>query len=369
MEVRLSTIQDVLSNSWKLQKPPEGRFEESERRKKQERRLRLLRQSGHLGNDRSGSVYSRATTVEDLDGAYRLVHDVYVEMGYITKQINGLRMRPFELCPENATFVAKTSSHSIIGAISVIADSSDLGLPSDAVFKKEIDAVRGHGGKVCEMSNQAVLREFRRLGPGGELMRCAWAYAVAHDLTDVICAVTPQLIPLYETICFEQISSVKQYSDTTQDDVVLMCMPNIHLRSKDAKYYSDEIYKQLIDYYYTDNPYFGSIPIWDLLNQRMFNNEAAVATLLGKCPDAVLDSAVMDSLYQRLGDIFLPAQADVENKGISKQRRKMKWKDVGDLMTVEEKRAQSDLGADADFVFSDRMSRVSPAADSSDKTI
>ena len=329
---------------------------DAESRKRQERRLRLLRQSGHLGNDRSGAAYCRAMTSGELESAYRLVHDVYVEMGYILRRQNGLRMRAFELCPETATFVAKTPSCGIIGSISVIVDSPDLGLPSDKVFKEEIDAFRREGRRVCEMSNQAVLKEFRRLGPGGELMRCAWAYAVSEERTDVICAVTPQLVSLYETICFEQVGPVKSYSEDTGDETVLMRMADIHLRPQDPRYETDEIYRRLIDYYYTDNPHFRGVPKWNLLNQRLFSDEFAVAGLFGKCPDVLGDMRVSDSLHRRLGHIFELSQLAVE-RDAERKCRKVKWQ--GDSASMrQEKQIHTYFGIHADLVPSMKSSAV-----------
>ena len=323
---------------------------DTDARKRQERRLRLLRQSGHLGNDRSGATYSRAVTSGELESAYRLVHDVYVEKGYIPKQQNGLRMRHYELCPETATFVANTPSHAIIGTISVIVDSFDLGLPSDNVFKEEIDVIRREGRRVCEMSNQAVLKEFRRLGPGGELMRCAWAYAVAEGQTDVVCAVTPQLVSLYETICFDQVGQVKRYSEDTGDETVLMRMADIHLRPQDPRYETDQIYRQLIDYYYTDNPYFSGVPAWNLLNQRLFSDEFAVAGLFGKCPEVLGDSRVSESLHRRLGHVFELSQLAVERDAARRKCRKVQWQTGGESLR-QEQQIHAYFGTHADLVL------------------
>lgn len=339
----MDTKAENLVNTVSLDHRPQDATDDEALRKKQERRLRLLRQSGHLGNDRSGAVYTQATDVRDLENAFRLVHDIYVEMGYIPRQKNGLRMRHFEFCSETATFVARTASHSIIGAISVIQDSPDFGLPSDYVFKQEIDEFRKEGRRVCEMSNQAVLKEFRRLGPAGELMRCAWAFAVANDQTDVICAVSPQLVSLYETICFEQVGPKKSYSDSVDDEVVLMRMPDIQYRPSDPRYHSDAIYKQLIDYYYLENPHLGNMSIWRMLNQQMFSEEFGMASLLGKCPEILLNHAVSESLHRRLGNIFELSQLALEKKSDFRACRKVRWTGDSDALKAE-KTAQSHFG-------------------------
>ncbi len=322
-----------------LEKPAEqedfssNTIESSERvdaSKKQERRIRLMQHAGHFGNDRSGAVYQRATNARDLEEAYRVVHDVYVTMGYMTKQQNGLRMRPFEFCPETATFVAKDMLGSVIGTISVIEDSPDLGLPSDCVFKEEIDQIRGPNKKICEMSNQAVLKKYQRLGTAGELMRCAGAYAFTSQNTDIICVISPHLVALYETLFFEQMGPVKRYSDVVEDNVVLMRMSDIQTRREDPRYYMDEAYRKFVDCYYNDNPYLAAMKDWNVQNIRMFNEEFDIAGLFGKCPEVVLNHEVSEALHKRLGNIFILSQLAADKSGPPQSENRVRQKTGGE---------------------------------------
>jgi hypothetical protein len=102
----------------------------------------LLKRAGLVGEKKSSCVHGRATTAVELEQAYRLVYQVFVDRGFVIPSATGLRMRPYELCPETATFISKSSSSSVVGVMSVLEDSLDLGLASDIAFKAELDEIR-----------------------------------------------------------------------------------------------------------------------------------------------------------------------------------------------------------------------------------
>jgi ribosomal protein S18 acetylase RimI-like enzyme len=225
-------------------------------------RLKLLKSLGFFGNDRSESVYERVTSPRDLESAYRLVHDIYVDTGYIDPHPNGLRLRHFECSPDTATFVARAPSRAIarapsramVGVLTVIMDSPDFGLPSDSIYQKEIDQIRREGGVLCEFSNQVVLPPYRRRGPRAELMRCALAYAFSQGATDIVCAVTPSVAPFYESMAFQQVGEVRSYSKNIDDPVVLIRESQIQTRGQTSHLLEDEVYGALVRYMYSDNP-------------------------------------------------------------------------------------------------------------------
>ncbi|MCK4625963.1 MAG: hypothetical protein KAV00_11675, partial [Phycisphaerae bacterium] len=64
--------------------------------------MALLKRTGLFSNDTQGAEIIRATTLEDLIGAYRLTHDMFVQQGYIHPNESGIRVRSFEALPETA---------------------------------------------------------------------------------------------------------------------------------------------------------------------------------------------------------------------------------------------------------------------------
>jgi hypothetical protein len=89
----------------------------------------LLKRCGLFGDDTYGALIRRAETLDELRQAYRLVHDAYVEAGYIQPHSSRMRARVFDASPNMATFIAKVGQR-VVGVLSIVADSPKLGLLS-----------------------------------------------------------------------------------------------------------------------------------------------------------------------------------------------------------------------------------------------
>ena len=151
--------------------------------------------------------------------AYRLVHDAFVGEGLLEADPRRLRVRPYELVPDMATFIAK-SAERVIGVMSVVPDSSDLGLPSDRVFSAELDRLRKAGRKVVEITNLAVAPDFRRTSAFLELSRAVTAHVVEHGFDDGFVAVSPKHVLCFEQILrFEPWGSLRSYRTDAHDPV------------------------------------------------------------------------------------------------------------------------------------------------------
>ncbi len=103
----------------------------------------------------------QAETREELEAAYRLVHQSYMEAGYMAPHPSGLRVRAFEVLPQTATFIA-VENGDVIGTISLIVDSP-LGLPMEESYRAEVSALRRQGRKIAEVSSLAVTKGSRNL--------------------------------------------------------------------------------------------------------------------------------------------------------------------------------------------------------------
>lgn len=206
-----------------------------------ERKLALLRKSGFFSADTKGCAIERACTLQDLQGAYSLVHDVFVEAGYIRPEPAGIRLRIYEACPETATFVAKKDG-AIVGVLSVVLDSREFGLPSDNAFKIELDALRRTGVRLCEVTNQAVAKSYRRSALLSNLMSCAAAYMLETGCHRAIATVSPTHSAFYQLAGFTHFGSERSYSEDVYDPVVAMSVDltdcqDVPDRSPDAKAY------------------------------------------------------------------------------------------------------------------------------------
>ncbi|MGC4071067.1 MAG: GNAT family N-acetyltransferase [Nibricoccus sp.] len=188
-----------------------------------DRKMGLLRRSGLFGNDTRGAIIERACTAQDLQDAYRLVHKVYLSTGFIHPEPAGMRLRIFETTSETATFVAKKDGE-IVGVLSIVGDSHDLGLPSDSAFKAELDGLRDRGVRICEVTNQAVAHEYRKSSIPTELMRCAIAHAMNAGYDSGVATVSPSHRGFYTLLGFQELGAERSYSQKLHDPVVALQM-------------------------------------------------------------------------------------------------------------------------------------------------
>jgi len=116
--------------------------------------------------DYASSTGSRTVTVtssdrwEDVTVALQVVHDGFVEAGYMDPQPSGCRMISPYLNPGTIFFVAHIDGEAV-GALALIPDGP-FGLPSDRAFREELDAMRATGRPLFECGSLVVREEWRR---------------------------------------------------------------------------------------------------------------------------------------------------------------------------------------------------------------
>ena len=234
------------------------------------RKLALLKKSGLFGR-MDGVAFRRACSVDDLDEAYRLVHAVYSETGFIRQGRIKLRVRMFETTPKMATFVAKAGGR-VVGVLSIADDSEDLGLPSDVAFKAEIDALRASGARLGEVTNQAVAREFRRTAVATELIRCAMAHGIQSGYDEGIVAVSPGHRDFYQMLGFREIGTKRSYSESVYDPVVAMSIAVKGHRAQPPE--SDDISEFIRSFMVEKNPFHRDVKRWAAEAERQFLAES-----------------------------------------------------------------------------------------------
>ena len=102
-----------------------------------------------------------ADGASDIDEALAVIHDGFVEAGYLTPRPSGRRMHPAYLNPGTIFLVARIDGETA-ATCAVVADGP-FGLPSDRAFVEENDAMRAEGsGVLRECGSLAVSGAHRR---------------------------------------------------------------------------------------------------------------------------------------------------------------------------------------------------------------
>ncbi len=151
-----------------------------------------------------------ANTHEELEAAYRLLHDAYVKAQFMNPHSTGLRILPQHLLPQTTTIVAKYAGK-VVGTLSLIRDNP-FGLPMEKIF--DLTERRAGSRRLAEVSSLALDPKFRGnvnsvLLP---LFRFVYQYARHYFGThEFVIAVNPSMVGMYLSLmCFEKISKTEK---------------------------------------------------------------------------------------------------------------------------------------------------------------
>ncbi len=225
-----------------------------------------------LDVDRLGITVERAVTIPALLDAYALVHDAYVEKGYMLPMAGGTRVRAFEALPEMATFVARIEGR-VVAVTSVILDTPKLGLPSDHAFGEELDRLRRQPGRVCEITNLAVAHEYSNTPVFLQLTQACFAHATAKGCGNMFVAISPGHARFFHDILqFDHFGPRRNCSDEVEDVVQGMRLRvsdgESLARDFDAVMGPEDAF--LYDFYYSKNLAHRLVATWDILSERVF---------------------------------------------------------------------------------------------------
>jgi len=267
------------------------------------KRTALLKRLGLLGDDTKGAVIRRAMSLAELVEAYRVVHDTFVEQGYMQPDPTGIRVRPWEAIPETATHIAVKDGR-VVGVMSGVIDSP-LGVPSDHAFPKEIDDLRSQGRKPLEGTNWLVTKAFRGSSLLGEQLRAGTAHALVKGCTDILGSVSPRHAGLYESIGYEVIGSERSYSDKFIDPVVLVRLDLSALEESCAR--GDHEF--LMSYWVKDNPYISIVPDWIAQAEAAFRDPQLLRELFVEqgCLLPRCSSEELEKIRRAWGDVLFQA--------------------------------------------------------------
>jgi GNAT superfamily N-acetyltransferase len=148
-------------------------------------------------------VLKIAETKEELEACFRLLHDAYVDSGFMKPDPSGLRVTIYHALPTTTTLCAKFDGE-VVGTLSLIRESV-FGFPLQAIF--DLSKVRARKGKIAEVSALAVHPKFRKTGGAilFPLMKFMYEYCTTYfDTRHLVIAVNPNRIEMYESLLFFQ---------------------------------------------------------------------------------------------------------------------------------------------------------------------
>lgn len=185
-------------------------------------------------------VFKPAETFDEYIKSFRLVHDVYVDAGYIEPSSSALRIIPHHSHPDSRVFIGMycNGDQDIpIYSLSIFPDSKEDGLPMDLAFKDELDRLRAQGRSLAEAGCLASEPLFRKNDMNIPMLgnRILQLYAREHlDVDDLVITVHPKFQWLYEDILmFEKLGEIKEYAYVKNNPAVAM---RLNLRTFEGRY-------------------------------------------------------------------------------------------------------------------------------------
>lgn len=228
--------------------------------------------------------FKPANSLDDYIQAFRLLHDVYVQVGYSEPSAVPLRFTPHHSHPESRVFLGtykEGDKEFVIYTISIFPDSND-GLPMDTTFKNELDRLRSKGRTIAEAGCLASYPMFRKNDMNIPMLgnKILLQYAFQHlDADDLVIAVHPKVQWIYEDlILFETISEIKQYAYVKDKPAVAM---RLDLRSMERNH------KKI----------YGSMPLDKNLHHFFFKGESSSIVMTENQPFA--DTNLMKYLMMK----------------------------------------------------------------------
>lgn len=190
---------------------------------------------------------SVAENISQLRQAFRLVHQRYVELGYMRASECGMRFSAFELLPTTRTFVA-VEQNEVISTASLVLDTP-IGLPSEYSFEQEIAALREKGRILAEGTMFAA--DAGRSDVDGkrlsiELMQEVFQWCNSLQIDDLLLVVNPKHLAFwYNLIGFERLSLVKSCTHVKGNDGYLLRLDMRAIR--DGKLKPSRIVEKLLN--------------------------------------------------------------------------------------------------------------------------
>jgi len=156
--------------------------------------------------------------------AYEYLHKVYLNEGYTRNENSKLHLSIYNALPDTTTLFAEDQNGNFSGTLTMVFDS-DIGLPSDLQYKKEIDKLRRDKRQICEIISLGIDRAQR-----GSVRILAGLFYYAFLLSSHIMASTDMVIHVipsqtdfyYKNLFFRKIGKKKKCPRANGVPAVLM---------------------------------------------------------------------------------------------------------------------------------------------------
>jgi hypothetical protein len=162
-----------------------------------------------------------ASSLEQVQSAWRLVYDRYTQMGLIDQNPFGIHAVPGAVGQQACVIWGPEGPD--VGYTMTLFRDNPMGLALDSVYAFELDELRAKGRRLLEVGMLADRRQSAARGVGAlfSMMRWAVYYGLHTDLTDIVIGVHPRHAQFYvRCYGFEEFAAPTSYPLVRDNPVV-----------------------------------------------------------------------------------------------------------------------------------------------------
>ena len=199
----------------------------------------------------AGLSFKIADTTDEIERAFRLVHDVYVGIGLIDPRPSGLHVIPHHLHPGSRIFVVLLHGE-VISTLTLIPDGL-MGLPQDELYAEELRPLREAGRRLAEVGCLAMHPKWQKHDLILFLYRIMHYYAYHSTIDDLCIVANPRHGRFYQRVLlFEQYGEQKPFSKVNGAPAVGYRLDLRGMERRYKEFYSDKGFDaNLHDFFFT----------------------------------------------------------------------------------------------------------------------
>lgn len=187
----------------------------------------------------------------EWEGAFRLLYEVYFDAGYVVEPVPSKIMFGLHHFHANTVVFIANFSDTPVSTLTQFFDNPVFGLPSDQIYKKELDALRAEGRIISEIGGLATRKKFRWQNLLLHLCQAMYWHSRSRKVDDLCIAVNPKHVSYYKTVfLFETIGPIT-FHPGVHAPAVLMRLNLDHFPEKLMAVYNHmEVEYNLYDYFH-----------------------------------------------------------------------------------------------------------------------
>lgn len=169
-------------------------------------------------------VYQPAKNRQQRIGAFRLLHDRYVENGLGHSDATGLRVIPAQLRRDSQIFVG-LERRRVVATVTLVGET-DEALPLADLFGEELARIRDQFETVVELTSLAISRDHARSTTFAGLTSIAVQYARFHGVRALLATVHPRHARVYcRVLGFRQVGEIQPHEGVRGNPAALIVIP------------------------------------------------------------------------------------------------------------------------------------------------